>query len=71
MNQVYQLERCELHGGMDNGMKVMEAFVVSVSRSLLQQFGDLIRSVAGNTDHVTNLLQFTKVPEVRFPSITF
>ena len=70
LNQSYHVE-CELEGSMDDGMKVMEDFVVSVAASLFEKHGDLIRSIAGDTSHISNLLDFTRTPGVRFPRVTF
>ncbi|KAM0800603.1 hypothetical protein BDR22DRAFT_889319 [Usnea florida] len=69
LNPFYHVE-CELEGSMDDGMKVMEDFVVLVG-SLFEKHGNLIRSIAGDTSHISNLLDFARTPGVRLPRVTF
>ncbi|KAG8529041.1 uncharacterized protein KY384_005675 [Bacidia gigantensis] len=70
LNQFFHVE-CELEGGMDKGMEVMEKFVVSVAGTLLEKHRSLITSIAGDTSHITDLLDFAASPGVRFPRMTF
>ena len=69
LNQFYHVE-CELEGSMDDGMTVMEDFVVLVG-SLFEKHGNLIRSIVGDTSHISNLLDFARTPGVRLPRVTF
>lgn len=70
LNQFYHVE-CELEGGMDKGMHVMEKFVVSVAGTLFEKHSSLIESIAGDTSHITDLIDFAKTPGIRFPRVTF
>ena len=69
LNQFYHVE-CELPGGMDDGMEVMERFVVSIADAMLRKHGRLIKSIAGDTSHISNLVAFAKNPVARFPKVT-
>ena len=70
LNQFFHVE-CDLEGDMDKGMEVMERFVVFVAEALVEKHGSLIASIAGDTSHITDLLDFAKALGVRFPRMTF
>ena len=69
LNQFYHVE-CELPGGMDDGMEVTERFVVSIADAMLRKHGRLIKSIAGHTSHISNIVAFAKNPVARFPKVT-
>ena len=54
LNQFYHVD-CKLLGGMDEGMKLMEKFVVSVAATPLKDHKELIRSIAGDTGHISSI----------------
>ena len=55
LNQFFHAE-CELRGTMADAMKVAEGYIYSVTKTLYEQHGDVIKEMAGTLDHIHQLL---------------
>ena len=55
LNQFFHAE-CELRGDMEDAMKVAEGYIYSVTKTLYEQHGDVIKEMAGTVDHIERLL---------------
>lgn len=55
LNQFFHAE-CELRENMEDTMKVAEGYIYSVTKTLFEQHGDVIREMAGTTNHIQELL---------------
>ena len=56
LNQFYNVE-CELYGGLDDAIHVAEQYLYSVSKEALQDHENQIRAIAGETGHITRLIE--------------
>lgn len=68
LNQFFHAE-CELRGNMEDAMKVAEGYIYSVTKTLFEQHGDIIREMAGTTDHIQDLLNNFD-PQKGFPRVS-
>ena len=55
LNQFFHAE-CELRGDMEDAMKVAEGYIYSVTKTLYEQHGDVIKEMAGTVHHIETLL---------------
>lgn len=68
LNQFFHAE-CELRGNMEDAMKVAEGYIYSVTKTLFEQHGDIIREMAGTTNYIHELLNNFD-PQKGFPRVT-
>lgn len=69
LNQFCHVE-CELRGGLDSGLDVANRYIVALTRALLQRHHEAIRTYAGTTAHMTDLLQLFARHGGRFPTVS-
>ena len=69
LNQFYHAE-CELLGTLDDGIEIAERYVTTVAATLLKEHADTIRSIAGTTSHITDLLALYESNGGSFPRVT-
>ncbi|EXF76146.1 asparaginyl-tRNA synthetase [Colletotrichum fioriniae PJ7] len=69
LNQFYHVE-CELRGSLQEGIKVANEYIISLTRILLEKHGDTIKSLAGSTRHMTALLELATKNGGNFPTLT-
>ena len=68
LNQFFHAE-CELRGDMEDAMKVAEGYIYSVTKTLYEQHGDVIKEMAGTVDHIQTLLSNFDA-KIGFPRVT-
>lgn len=68
LNQFFHAE-CELRGDMEDAMKVAEGYIYSVTKTLYEQHGDVVREMAGTMDHIQKLLNNFDA-QIGFPRVT-
>ncbi|KAI1175825.1 hypothetical protein F4777DRAFT_548715 [Nemania sp. FL0916] len=69
LNQFYHVE-CEFLGGFDEGIGVAERYVVALVEGFLQDHADAIRTTAGTTKHLEDLLEYYSCHDRGFPQIS-
>lgn len=69
LNQFYHAE-CELLGTLDDGITVAEDYVLTITKSLLDNNLAAIRAIAGTISHVDDLFSLAKKHRGHFPRIT-
>ncbi|KAL8942744.1 MAG: hypothetical protein Q9216_001492 [Gyalolechia sp. 2 TL-2023] len=69
LNQFHHIE-CELLGDLNDGIDVAEAYIMNLASVLLESHGDLIEETAGNTKHITDLLELYNSGGRKLPRIT-
>ncbi|KAK1633999.1 putative asparaginase like 1 [Colletotrichum phormii] len=68
LNQFYHVE-CELRGGLHEGINVANEYIISLTKTLLEKHGEIIKSFAGSTRHMTDLLKLAARNGGKFPML--
>ncbi|KAF4632743.1 hypothetical protein G7Y89_g5387 [Cudoniella acicularis] len=69
LNQFCHVE-CELLGGLEDGMRVANQYVVAMTQVILRDHGAEIESYAGTTEHMESLLRLYEKHGNTFPTVT-
>ncbi|MFI6761066.1 amino acid--tRNA ligase-related protein [Micromonospora sp. NPDC050417] len=65
LNQFFHSE-AEIPGGLDDVIAVVDAYVREMTSVVLDQHADAVASLAGTTDHLTQMLKLESFPRITF-----
>ena len=65
LSQFYHSE-VEIEGTLEDVMRLAEKYIKYLSSNILKEFGDKLEMIAGDTEHITKLIEKEKFPEITF-----
>lgn len=65
LSQFYHSE-VEIEGTLEDVMRLAESYIKYLSSHILEEFGENLKLIAGNIEHITKLIEKEKFPEITF-----